>query len=1083
MRRLGGTQALLRGLGTDRERGLSKESLVHNSRARAYQTAEDKEQRDREEAKKRNRRGCPWKHPGQGASRPTPELSLDVLRASFDERRRVYGSNILPRMSSKSFVSMMWLALKDNALLLLFVVALVSLAVGLFQNFGSPRPDAQSSVDWTESVAIMAALTIIVVVSSLNHWREEGQFRQLHDKKEKRGVKVIRDGVRCVIDSKEVVVGDIALLEPGEVVPCDGVLLSGQLVRCNEPSTTGDSDAMRKLSYEECMQSIERDGHLPANTDCFIVSGSNVLDGVGRYVVIAVGTKSFRGRSVTALQRDPKTTPLQQKLDMLAELVAKFGLNAGLALFVALLIRLFVELAKNSPVRTGIEKGVTFINILIISITLVVVVVPKGLPLIAVLAVGFATKSMIRENLLVCDLGSCETMANASIVCTDKTGTLTQNVMTVVAGSIGIHAKFVRELNKHPGRHNADGKVNDRSLSTRRDENDFCIDQSQINSVLTPALRELFNETIVINSIAFEHKNPITGESMFVGDTTEAALLQFAKELGWRGRQKTPEVDVVQMIPFSSERKAMAVVVRLPRNTGFRVYVKGAPEILLKNCTDHVVVRPSILPGRWERRKRVETKAIGMREENVSETIRFYASQALRTVALCYRDLEQWSAVDMENDVTLPGLAQDLTLIAIIGIDNPLRPGVPEAISKCRRAGVTIKMCTGDNIETARTVALQCGILTSEGNIKEGMKFRERSHVDRIKVASELQVLARSSPADKEALVSTLKSTGAIVSMTGDSALKEANVGFSMGISGTEAAKTTSDMILADDSFVSIYKAIMWGRCVIDAVRKCLQFQVTALIAIVIITFVLALTNTQGLSIQLLWISIVLDTFAGLALVTDPASESLLDRQPDKTAHLFTTDMYKQIFFQSIYQISTILTLHFFGLRMLCLKFTGDTQADRNTGLVVQTLVFNVFVFIQIFNSANCRRLDRKLNVFSGILRHRYFLAITLIEIILQIVIIFVARNTFKVTRLGWREWGISLGFGAMPIPLGTLIRLLPNESVEKALKKLGLLGWPQVLPTVSAEGEAWSPSMNIVEQNLGIYMKVRGARMKSSFF
>jgi P-type Ca2+ transporter type 2C len=324
-----------------------------------------------------------------------------------------------------------------------------------------------------------------------------------------------------------------------------------------------------------------------------------------------------------------------------------------------------------------------------------------------------------------------------------------------------------------------------------------------------------------------------------------------------------------------------------------------------------------------------------------------------------------------------------LTLIGIVGLEDPLRPGVLEAVAKCHKAGVHVKMCTGDNVLTARSIAVQCGIYTQGGIIMEGPFFRKLSDKDKLDVVPRLQVLARSSPDDKRVLVEKLKELGGIVGVTGDGtndgpALKTAHVGFSMGIAGTEIAKEASDIILMDDNFASIVKAIMWGRCVNDAVRKFLQFQISTNITAVIITIVTAIASvseTSALSaVQLLWINIIMDTFAALALATDPASESLLDRKPEpKHAPLFTVNMYKQIFGQAIYQIIVILTFHFAGLWILGLSSTDENKA------MLQTLVFNAFVFAQIFNSINCRRLDRRLNVFEGILRNYYFIVITLI--------------------------------------------------------------------------------------------------------
>lgn len=328
-------------------------------------------------------------------------------------------------------------------------------------------------------------------------------------------------------------------------------------------------------------------------------------------------------------------------------------------------------------------------------------------------------------------------------------------------------------------------------------------------------------------------------------------------------------------------------------------------------------------------------------------------------------------------------LCQKLVLIGITGIEDPLRDGVRDAVTKCHRAGVTVKMCTGDNVLTARSIASQCGIFTKGGIIMEGPVFRRLNQQDRMEIVPRLQVLARSSPEDKKILVETLKKIGEIVSVTGDGtndgpALKTANVGFSMGIAGTEVAKEASDIILMDDNFSSIVKAIMWGRCVNDAVRKFLQFQISTNITAVVITAVSAISSLEETSVlsavQLLWINIIMDTFAALALATDPASEELLDRKPDKKhAPLFSVNMYKMIMLQSMYQIIIILIFHFCGLQIL--GFESTTENNN----IVQTLVFNAFVFAQIFNSVNCRRLDNKLNIFMGITHNFYFIGITLL--------------------------------------------------------------------------------------------------------
>lgn len=306
-----------------------------------------------------------------------------------------------------------------------------------------------------------------------------------------------------------------------------------------------------------------------------------------------------------------------------------------------------------------------------------------------------------------------------------------------------------------------------------------------------------------------------------------------------------------------------------------------------------------------------------------------------------------------------------------------------EAVAECHRAGATVKMCTGDNVLTARSIASQCGIFTPGGIIMEGPTFRQLNDRELLEVVPRLQVLARSSPEDKKILVEKLRTLGEIVAVTGDGAnvspaLKTAHIAFSMGITGTEMAKEASDIILTDDNFSSIVTAMMWGRCVNDAVRKFLQFQICTNMTAVVVTFVTAVTSTTETSVlsavQLLWVNLIMDTFATLALATDPASTALLDRNADRlSAPLLSVDMYKQIFLQSTYQIIIILIFNFLGLRILGFD---DTPAKQS---ILQTLVFNVFVLAQIFNSINCRRLDRKLNVFEGLTHDYYFLAITLI--------------------------------------------------------------------------------------------------------
>ncbi|TFK60946.1 hypothetical protein BDN72DRAFT_937594 [Pluteus cervinus] len=682
----------------------------------------------------------------------------------------------------------MRLALKDKVLVLLSTAALISLALGFYQDFGIPRAPDEPPVDWVEGVAIMIAIFIV--------------FCSLNEKKEERGVKVIHDRSEKVVDIKEVVVGDIALVEPGEIIPCDGIFLGGHNVKCDESGATGESDAIKKVTYDECLslrQKALSDPGADAHIDCFVVSGSKVLEGVGRYVIVAVGQKSFNGRIMMALRTDAENTPLQLKLNRLAELIAQIGSAAGLILFASLMIR---QLGTNNPPRIPSAKSP---------------------PQRVFLSLAFATKRMTYENLLV------------------WTGGLTQNDMTVVAGWVGLHAKFVHLLEENEQRTNAN-RIEKEDAGRRKHVNNFSIDQSQLN---TPQLRNLFNEAITVNSTAFQDVDPVTGKIIFIGSKTETALLKFTRDLGWPDFKKTRDAaEIIQMTPFSSDCKAMGVVIRLP-NGRYRIYLKGASEILSRKCTRHVVVHKN---GDGAHGEDIETRPIDpLAEDNISRTIIFYANQMLRTIAICYRDLDSWPPCNARiNDAD-----ENLTLIGIPNIEDPLRPGIREVVAKCAKAGVSIRMCTGDNVLTARSIVQQRGISTPG-------------------------VLARSSPEDKKTLVQALKAIGKVVGVTGDGtndglALKTANVGFSMGIAGTEVAKEAHHLETR--------------RCVNDSVCKFLQFQIS--------TNVTPVASAEEFSVstavQLLWINIIMDMFAALALATDPATKALLDRKPDKkTVALFT---------------------------------------------------------------------------------------------------------------------------------------------------------------------------------------------------
>ena len=650
-------------------------------------------------------------------------------------------------------------------------------------------------------------------------------------------------------------------------------------------------------------------------------------------------------------------------------------------------------------------------RILITAITIIVVAVPEGLPLAVTLALAFATKRMTKENNLVRHLQSCETMGNATVICSDKTGTLTENVMTVVAGSLGAgYLRFGDEATSQAGRN---------------------VSVGDLSTTLNTEMKNLVKEAIALNTTAFESDGD--GKTVFVGTKTETALLDWARKCFGLGplaieRSNHP---VIEIYPFNSRRKCMGTVIELP-NGKLRLFVKGAPEILLERCS--MVVEQSESGGLTYRDAREDSRV------RIRRAISRFASRSLRTLGLCYRDFNVGSWPADDSTIELEDVFKGMAWIGTVGIQDPVRKGVPAAVQDCKRASVDVKMVTGDNVETARAIAKECGLLTSDADlVMEGAEFRRLPEEQRANLVSDLRVLARSSPEDKRVLVKALQSRHHIVAVTGDGtndapALKAADVGFSMGVTGTEVAKEASDIILMDDNFSSIVKALAWGRAINDSVKKFLQFQITVNITAVFLTFITAVTSDSERSVlnavQLLWVNLIMDTFAALALATDPPNGSLLDRKPEpKTAPLINTTMWKMIIGQSVYQLVVAMVLYFAGPHFL---HYPDTEH--------RTLIFNTFVFMQIFKLVNSRRIDNKLNIFEGLHKNRLFMFIGFVMVAGQTLIIFVSGAAFGVTPLNGVQWAISLVLGFMSIPVGVLIRLVPDQAFETLRKPFLLL-------------------------------------------
>lgn len=815
---LGGLAGIEKGLRTDRYSGLSVDEKKLDgsvSFGDAISPTPSPNFPDSADIKKNSRRSV--------TRTSTSATALQRAEDSFFDRKRIFKDNRLPAKKSKSIFELAWIAYNDKVIILLTVAAVVSLALGIYESITSKTGE---KVQWVEGVAIMIAIVIVVTVGAANDWQKERQFVKLNKKKEDRTVKVVRSGKSREISVYDILVGDVVHLEPGDVIPVDGIFISGHNVKCDESSATGESDNLKKNPGDEVYDAIETHKNL-GKLDPFIISGGKVTEGVGTFLVTAVGVNSSYGKTMMSLREPSQTTPLQAKLNVLAEYIAKLGLGAGLALFMATFIKFLVGLKdiEGGPA----EKGQQFLRVFIVAVTVVVVAVPEGLPLAVTLALAFATTRMLKDNNLVRLLRACETMGNATTVCSDKTGTLTQNKMSTVAGVFGISSRF-----------GYDKKTPDSSVSnspnsplTEKITEKLSDDDGRDGSIshfilsLNAEVKSLLKQSIAVNSTAFE---AIQGSEDFIGSKTETALLGFARDHLAMNRlsEERSNANVVQMVPFDSGRKCMAAVVKMDA-TRYRMYVKGASEILLNKCS-RIIDDPTR-----------GVSDIPMTEQNLktlTETISIFASRSLRTIGLVYKDFEQWPPAGVATQEEDPKSAvfdkvfNDMVFLGIVGIQDPLRVGVTDAVRACQKAGVVVRMVTGDNLLTAKAIATECGIYTEDGLVMEGPAFRKldspQKRAEMYQVIPRLQVLARSSPQDKKILVKYLKDMGETVAVTGDGtndapALKTADVGFSMGIAGTEVAKEASAIILMDDNFASIVKAIMWGRAVNDAVKKFLQ--------------------------------------------------------------------------------------------------------------------------------------------------------------------------------------------------------------------------------------------------------------------
>ncbi|XP_069320569.1 plasma membrane calcium-transporting ATPase 3 isoform X12 [Eulemur rufifrons] len=924
----------------------------------------------------------------------SPTEGLADNTNDLEKRRQIYGQNFIPPKQPKTFLQLVWEALQDVTLIILEVAAIVSLGLSFYAPpgeeseacgnvSGGAEDEGEAEAGWIEGAAILLSVICVVLVTAFNDWSKEKQFRGLQSRiEQEQKFTVIRNGQLLQVPVAALVVGDIAQVKYGDLLPADGVLIQGNDLKLDESSLTGESDHVRKS----------------ADKDPMLLSGTHVMEGSGRMVVTAVGVNSQTGIIFTLLgaggeeeekkdkkgkQQDgamessqtkakkqdgavamemqplksaeggemeerekkkanvPKKekSVLQGKLTKLAVQIGKAGLVMSAITVIILVLYFVIEtfvvdgrawLAECTPVYVQY-----FVKFFIIGVTVLVVAVPEGLPLAVTISLAYSVKPP------------------------EKEGALPRQV----------------------------------------------------------------------------------------GNKTECALLGFVLDLKrdfQPVREQIPEDKLYKVYTFNSVRKSMSTAIRMP-DGGFRLFSKGASEILLKKCTN-------ILNSNGELRGFRPRD----RDDMVKKIIEPMACDGLRTICIAYRDFSAGQEPDWDDENEVVG---DLTCIAVVGIEDPVRPEVPEAIRKCQRAGITVRMVTGDNINTARAIAAKCGIIQPGEDFLclEGKEFNRRIRNEKGEIEQErldkvwpkLRVLARSSPTDKHTLVkgiidSTTGEQRQVVAVTGDGtndgpALKKADVGFAMGIAGTDVAKEASDIILTDDNFTSIVKAVMWGRNVYDSISKFLQFQLTVNVVAVIVAFTGAcITQDSPLkAVQMLWVNLIMDTFASLALATEPPTESLLLRKPyGRDKPLISRTMMKNILGHAVYQLTIIFTLLFVG------ELFFDIDSGRNAPLHSPpsehyTIIFNTFVMMQLFNEINARKIHGERNVFDGIFSNPIFCTIVLGTFAIQIVIVQFGGKPFSCSPLSTEQWLWCLFVGVGELVWGQVIATIPTSQL-KCLKEAG---------------------------------------------
>ena len=845
--------------------------------------------------------------------------------------RQMHGSNMLSEAEQVPLWKRFLGKFKDSLIIILLIAGSLSIGISCYEYFALH----EGSSVFFEPVGIFVAILLATGMAFLFEVKADKEFAILNQVNDEEPVIVIRNGKRQRIPKRDVVVGDVVMIAAGDEIPADGLLLEATSMNVDESTLTGEPVCHK--SIEE--QDFDKEATFPTN---HVLRGTKVMEGHGVFQVLAVGDATENGKVYEAVQIDDSVkTPLNEQLDRLGNLIAKISYSIAFLVIVGRVLMYFLHYDF---------EWMSFVSYLLqtimIAVTLIVVAVPEGLPMAVTLSLAYSMRRMLKTNNLVRKMHACETMGTTTVICTDKTGTLTQNQMRV--------------------------------YETYFDEE-----------------QDLVYQGIAVNTTAYlqmeDNKQPSV-----LGNPTEGALLLWLHDQGVDYRALKDQVSYEVELPFSTERKLMAVIVTSDK--GRFLYVKGAPEVVCGKCV--------------------------MTEEQISKIrnrLLNYQKQGMRTLGFAYKQLDNIEMPITDGQL----LADDMTFMGVVAISDPVRPDVPQAIRECMDAGIAIKIVTGDTATTACEIARQVGLWTEKDTDRQiitGPEFETLTDEELLERVMDLKVIARARPMDKKRLVEALQKLGQVVAVTGDGtndapALKAAHVGLSMG-SGTSVAKEVSDITIIDNSFSSIGRAVMWGRSLYRNIQRFILFQMTVNVAACLIVLVGAFMGTEvPLTVtQMLWVNLIMDTFAAMALASLPPSESVMQEKPrNRGAFIISGDMAWQM-------------IGVGGAFFVLLLFLLYWYETNGWSLYEQSLFFTIFVMLQFWNMFNVRAYataDSALKVKGC----HGFLFIAQLVFFGQLLIVTLGGRFFNVTPLCWRDWLVIIGATSFVLWIGEGWRWMKKHS------------------------------------------------------